>query len=144
MKKLYFIFGIIILIDFIKKYSEKRLVGNEMTKLKGVYIINSLLNNKYFSFKKKKLKLSKIQSNFKIIEAKPNIYCIESIKYKDSIGVNEKNGIFIMNKNEIDNINKIYWNLIKINENQYLIKNIFNNKYIMAKNNVISIKKFCF
>ena len=137
MKKLFFIFGIILLINFIKKYSEKRLLGKEMTKLEGVYIINSLLNNNYFSFEKNKLKLSKIQSNFKIIEAKPNIYCIESINYKDRIGVDEKNEIFIMNKNEIDNINKIYWNLIKINENQYLIKNIFNNKYIMAENNIL-------
>ena len=44
-----------------------------------------------------------------------------------------------MNKKEILNITKIYWYIIKINNNQYLIKNFFNNKYIKAKNIIISI-----
>ena len=46
-----------------------------------------------------------------------------------------------MNKKEILNITKIYWYIIKINNNQYLIKNFFNNKYIKAKNNYLKCSK---
>lgn len=81
MQKLFLIFRLILIINFIKKCSQK-INGRETTKLEGVYIINSLLNNYYFSFKNNKLKLSKIERNFKINKVKPNIYFIESIDYK--------------------------------------------------------------
>ena len=96
----------------------------------GIYRISSCSNGKYFSIKGISLFLSDIQNNFRLINVKDNNYYIESRFLKQKIGVNNNNKILFYKRFNNINIDKLLWKIIKINENDYLIQNLYNKKYI--------------
>ena len=101
---------------------------------KGIYIINNLENNYYFSFKNNNIFLSIKQTNFRIVPKKNNIYYIESKGKKKKICSDIKGKIFFFNKHNI-NFLKCEWIISKKNEeNEYLIQNNFNKKYLEGHN----------
>ena len=97
----------------------------------GIYIIKNLFTNYYIYLFENRLILSKEQTNFRLILIESNLYYIETKHSRKKIGVNANNKIIKYNSDEkIKNENKIIWNLIKINENEYYIQNLYNLKYI--------------
>jgi hypothetical protein len=127
------VFSYSISLSFLNPYNKKLFYNNE------VYFIKSLFNNHYFNIKNNKLILSEKLSQIRFLETRTNTYFIDINKFY-RIGINENNQIIIYNKyKNIKNINKIkmYWNFIKIKDNQYIIKNLFNEKYIMVNNQQI-------
>jgi hypothetical protein len=51
------------------------------------------------------------------------------------LGINERENIILYNKLEVLTIDKIIWKIIRIKKNYFLIKNIYNNKYLEVNNN---------
>ena len=109
----------------------------------GVFIIINYSNNYYFIINKNRLSLSdNTASYFKIIKLDSGFYNIELSIYKNKIvGVDRKNKIITYNKENINNNPKVCWDIIKIEKNDYLIKNIFNNKFINDNYNIIKFEK---
>ena len=102
--------------------------------LNGVYKITSMLNNHNLKIKNNCLKLLNEYSYFRIIILKSNEYFIELIMNNKRLGVDKKDHIKLYNPIEKENIEYMIWNIIKINENQFLIQNKYNQKLIEAKN----------
>jgi len=137
MNELLLIFQLFHLFNFKQLIFNKSIIHKNHFNKNGVYFIKSLFNNYYFSDKKNKFILSNRLTQIKIIENKPYTYLILFINYNRNLGIDDKNRIILYNQNNIINIKKIVWELIKIDENIYLIKNIFNQKYIMIDKNTI-------
>ena len=107
--------------------------------IKGVYIIfNSFNNNNYLGINNNGdiLFLNK-NSYFRLIEVESNSnnYLIESKNKNKLLGINERENIILYNKLEVLTIDKIIWKIIRIKKNYFLIKNIYNNKYLEVNNN---------
>ena len=103
-------------------------------KLNGIYIIKSLSNNYYFFLDGHTLILSKKQTNFRVISISSNLYYLEIKHSRKKIGVNDNNKIIKYNYEDKKKYNnKMVWNITKINEDEYLIKNNYNKKYIEIK-----------
>lgn len=101
-----------------------------------VYRILSLSSNKYFNCKNKKPILSFPQLQFQIIN-KYNNYYIQTKRSKSYLGINDNN-IIIFYNNIIDiNYLKISWKLIKVSDKKFIIKNLYNNKFIEDNNNFL-------
>ena len=135
MKKIFiliFIFIYFINLNIYITYKNK----NIKNKLKGIYKITSLsYNNSFIIENNITLVLSNIHEYFRLINIKSNIYFIESRSLNKNLGVNNNNEIILYDKDYKKlNISIISWNLIKVNENQFLIQNKFSQKYIEAKN----------
>ena len=144
--KLFFIeFIMLSMIFFEKSYKNNIIKDNKNSNINGIYIISNSDRDLYFSIEYNILILSNIKKYFRVILARPNSYMIESRDKKKIIGVDEKDNIKIYNK--IDNINKdkIYWNIIKIRNMEFLLQNQFNNKFLETKYNKLKCsKKFTF
>ena len=107
--------------------------------IKGIYKIFSSLNNKHYlgiNNNDNILFLNK-NSYFRLIEIKSNSnnYLIESKNKNKLLGINEKGNIILYNKLEVLTTKKIIWKIIKYKKNYFLIKNIYNNKYLDVNNN---------
>ena len=99
---------------------------------KGIYTINNLESNYYFSFKNNIFFLSVKPIRVRIIQKINYIYYIESIK-KKKICLGNKGKIFFLKKNNI-NFSKCEWNITKKNRNnEYLIQNNYNKKYLESR-----------
>ena len=139
MKELLFIFSIIFLFHFKQIISKKEIIKKNVFNINGVYLIKSLQNNNYFSNDNNKLILSKKLNQIKLVENSLFTYFIIFKKENKSIGIGDNNNITIYNDNSIINSTKILWNLIKIDKNIYIIKNTFNQKYLMINQNNIKL-----
>ena len=105
-----------------------------LQKLNGIYIIKSLFNNYYLYLDDNTLILSKKQTNFRVISIGSNLYYLETKHSRKKIGVNDNNKIVKYNYEDKKKYNnRTVWNITKINEDEYLIKNNYNKKYIEIK-----------
>ena len=107
------------------------------SKMNGIYIIKNVFYNYYFTIKTNKLLLSNIQTNFLLIFKKENLYYIQKNNKKQFLGIDNNNKIVTYN-NINKNNNKIIWKIIKIRNNDYLIQNYFNHKFIEI--NILQLK----
>ena len=108
------------------------IIANE---LNGIYNIKSFATNLYFSFKNNKLILSNNKSQFRISLISSNLYLINSRFKNKRIGVDGKNNIKIYNNMDYKNNINIYWKIIKINDNSFIIQNEFNQNFLEVRNN---------
>lgn len=109
--------------------------------LQGIYTIKYLANNLYFTLERNNLILSKVQSNFRLISIKENLYFIEIMNTRKKLGVNYNNKIIIYNNKKKINENKKIWNITKVRENEYVIYNLYNFKIIEIINNSIKCSR---
>ena len=106
----------------------------------GEYSIISYSNNYNFKVKNKNLILFYYPSIFHIKKLDSYSYMIElSLNENKILGVDKDDKIKIYEKNSYENKKYIIWNLIKIKNNLYIIKNSFNNKFIYENNNSIKL-----
>ena len=128
-----FVLSILIIISLINYIKNIRfLINNENNYLNnnGVYRILSLSNNNYFKSNNKEIILSLSQQQFLIIRNKFNTYFIMSRRDKKLLGINDKNKIIFYDNHLGNDYSKITWKIIKIYENEFIIQNIYNKKYI--------------
>lgn len=138
INKIFILYALIHILYCSKKFSNKIINETQLIDLNGVYIINPLINDFYFSAENNTLILSNIKREMQIIKKDENKYIIISKRFNKIIGINESEVIILYDNNEENkNLTKIYWNLIKININQYIIQNNFNQKFLMVNNNFI-------
>ena len=113
---------------------------------KGIYSIYSLSNNncltnKYYAlqfFNKYDKKYDKKCLLFRIFKNKKNLYVIESRKLHIKLGANDNGHIFMVyNPRKKSFKGKNEWNIIKIEENQYVVQNNGNQQYLEIKNNFV-------
>ena len=110
-------------------------------KLNGIYRILSKSSNLYFTIKNNKLILSEIQSNFRFIHIESNLYYIEYKYTNNRLGITNNSKFKFFNiKNKV-NKEKIMWNLINIFQDEYLIQNIFNKKFIQVNNDILQFSE---
>ena len=104
-----------------------------------VYFMKSYSNNNYIKNKNNDIILSeKFPSYFRFIKSKFDTYFIYLPFYKNKyLGVNKKDKIIIYNNQSNINIKKITWKIIKIKNNNYILQNIFNKKYLEENKNSI-------
>ena len=97
------------------------------TELKGVYRINFIKNGDSLIINNDNLELSNKKDgkeiHFRIIPTNFNSYIIESKYFNKIIGINTSNKIKLLDKKENTQIEEkdIYWNIIQIKDNEYLI-----------------------
>ena len=120
MKTLIIIFLLKSIINFNKIFENK--IKNKKDILNGVYRISCLSNNFYLKFKKNELLLLNEFSYFRLIVIELNSYQIELVYKNKKLGIDDFNNIKLYNEKEITNINKVIWEIIKINDNQYIFK----------------------
>ena len=138
INKIFILYALIHILYCSEKFSNKIINETELIDLNGVYIINPLINDFYFSAENNTLILSNIKREMQIIKKDENKYIIISKRFNKIIGINESEVIILYDNNEENkNLTKIYWNLIKININQYIIQNNFNQKFLMVNNRFI-------
>ena len=135
------IYFFLILSFIINKYKifnlNNKLSNKEKYEINGIYKISSFINGLYFSFDKYRLILSNKIRFFHIIKVRTNTYYIKSRLLNMFIGINEENNIILYNKTQTMEQTKLQWNIILINDNQFIIENKFNNKFIQINNTLI-------
>ena len=141
MKELLFFFVFIFLFNFKQIISKKDVIHKNNLNINGVYYIKSLLNKKYFSNDNNTFFLSKKLNQIKISEKRPLIYCIVFKEDNSSLGIDDNNRIIIYDQNFKVNTTKILWKIKKLYKSKYIIKNMFNHKYIMIYNDNIIFTK---
>ena len=131
---LYYIYLIIFLV---KKINGKGIIKiNKNLKMNNVYRIDSLLSNYYFYIQKNVLILSNKFTLFHLIIIKQNLFYIK-ISNKDlRLGIDNNDNIIGFKKKSIEN-SKLIWKIINIDNNKYLIQNLFSRKFIYVNNNEI-------
>ena len=101
--------------------------------LNGIYKIESIYNFQSIHINKNNiLDLFSKQSNFKVINIKESYYFIETFFSRKRLGV-ENGSLKIFTSNEYnikENMDKIIWNLIHINQSRYIIVNNSTNNLI--------------
>ena len=135
MKKKFIL--ILILVTIFKNINNY--INNIVSELNGVYKIISSLNNNYLKYKKFSLKLMNDHTNFRLVLLKSKEYFIEAIFNNKRLGVDNKDNIKLFNPLE-ENKEKTIWNIIKFDENHFLILNKYNRKFLEAKNDEIICK----
>ena len=96
---------------------------NNYFKYNYIYRILSLSSKEYFNFKNKKLILSLLQRQFRIINNKNNNYYIVTRNGKKFLGIDNKNKIIFYNNILDRNFLKLSWKIFKVHENKFIIKN---------------------
>ena len=113
---------------------------NNKPELKGIFRIDSLLNdfcltdeNYSLQFFDKKLKNGQL---YRLVKTNNNYYIIESKKGHIKLAANQ-NGHILMAYNPNDKTfkDKMEWDIIKIEENQYVVQNTGNKKFMEINNN---------
>ena len=116
------------------------IVNQELNNLEfnGIYRIDSLLNNYCLvdenyslQFADKKVKNGQL---YRIKKNEKNVYVIESKKGHIKLGVNQ-NGHVLMAYRPSDFKDKMEWNIFQIEENQYVIQNNGNQKFMEINQN---------
>ena len=133
----------LILINFIscnkKNISSKKEKKNIL--LKGVYRIDSLMNDYSFTVNNEHLilnyKKEGKEQNFRIKYFNSNLYFIESILLNKRIGVNDKDELIFFDINDSENIKEMLWNLIKMNNKEFFIQNNYTKKFIENDNDFL-------
>ena len=110
---------------------------NNYFKYNYIYRILSLSSKEYFNFKNKKLILSLLQRQFRIINNKNNNYYIVTRNGKKFLGIDNKNKIIFYNNILDRNFLKLSWKIFKVHENKFIIKNTYNNKFIEENNKIL-------
>ena len=90
-------------------------------------------NKLYFTSKKEGK-----EESFKIISTNYNSFYIESKIFNKILGINDKNEVYLFDKNitsEENNLKNLSWNFIKLNKKEYLIQNNLSKKFIEIKKN---------
>ena len=101
---------------------------------KCVYLIHSFSKDQYLYRKNKIPTISSLQQQFRFINIFNNYY-ITTRRDKNFLGIDDNNRIlFYKNVSGINHL-KVSWKLIKVYEKKYILKNIYNNKYIEENNN---------
>ena len=104
--------------------------------LNGIYIIKNY-NDIYLTIKNNNILLSNIQTHFRLNNVFNNIYYIKTKITNKFLGLNDNNDIILYGKKENINKKKIFWSLFNIHNNQFCIKNNYNNLFIESNNNYI-------
>ena len=117
---------------YINNKNNKELIRNN---LNGIFLISLIYDNYYFLKKKSTIILSYDKSHFKIIQKKRNTYLITVKSCNLTMGIDKSNKITLYDKK--DKSLGIYWNLIKINNIEYMIQNKLNLKFIKINNREI-------
>ena len=107
----------------------------ESPKFNTIYRIDSLINGFPLTIENNQLKFTykKIgkEQNFRIVSTNSSLYIIESKPFNKRIGINNKDEVVLLDKNNISEILEvIYWNIININNKEYLIQNNYSKKFI--------------
>ena len=102
-----------------------------------MYIISSLSNKNYFEVDNNNLILSNLYKEFQIINIELNTYILLYKSFSQLLGIDNNNNITLYNKLEGNNFIKILWNLIKIENSQFLILNKYNHKFLKANDTSI-------
>ena len=136
MKKKRILF-LLILINQIKIFLCKKTNKNN-NKYKGVYRIDTYSNDYSFTIDNDYLILSNKKEgkeiNFRIIPSISDFYYIEEIQFNKRLGVNNKDELIFLEKNNSEIIENNHWNIIKINKNEVLIQNMFTRNFIEYEN----------
>ena len=135
----------LILINFIscnkKDLSSKKKEKKVIIIFKGVYRIDSLMNDYSFTVDNEHLilnyKKEGKEQNFRIKYSNSNLYFIESISLNKRIGVNDKDELIFFDINDNENIKEIHWNLIKMNSKEFFIQNNYTKKFIENYNDFL-------
>ena len=116
--------------------------------LNGTFTINSLYKKKkYFSFEDDKFLLGDIKREFDIMKIDHDGYLLRSRALDKIIGINKNNteNIIFYKRNEVENVDmdsKLFsWNLIELNQSEYLMENQYNKKFILIKDSFYEFKK---
>ena len=126
------------------------LFNNILTRdeLKGVYLINSIMNNNRLfgnidniSFKPANISNEFNQYYFRIKQITINLFIIESITLNKQLISENNNHLKLIDNNIKSKNNNIYWNIIKINNEEYLIQNNRTKKYLENNNNSAQCSK---
>ena len=103
--------------------------------LKGIYSINPIQKGTKFitnfskiSFNSFKIFVALFNYNIKIIPIENDKYYIQTLLNYKRITVDKDNNVTFNNNNTY--IDNIYWNIIKINDNEYLIQNNNTHNYL--------------
>ena len=108
----------------------------ESFQLKGIYRIDSiqkggysmLIDNNQIKFTNKK---EGKERHFRIIPTDSNSYIIETKVFNKRIGINvDDDKIKLIDKSISENLEEIYWNIIQINANEFLIQNNLTKNYL--------------
>ena len=101
----------------------------------AVYRIDCLINHFSLTIENNKLKFTYKkegkEQNFRIKQTNSSLYYIESKPFNKILGINDKNEVILLDKNSnYENLKEIYWNIIKINEKEFIIQNNYTQKFI--------------
>jgi len=146
MKKKY-IFLLIILImelNFILSQKTDNLTENSNDfKYNATYRIDSGMNGYTLIIKDNKLQFTSKkegkEESFKIVSTNYNSFYIESKLFNKILGINDKNEVYLFDKNitsKENNLKNLSWNFIKLNKKEYLIQNNLSKKFIEIKKNI--------
>ena len=119
---------------------------NDTKILKGFFRIDSLYNNYSLTNKKKEGLIFVQKKNiagqkFQFVKNNNNKYYYIKVKGKSNILKSTKNGDIICGDLNDGKIKKsMEWDLIEINDNQYVIKNHKNNNFLEINNNTLQCK----
>ena len=127
-----------IIVFIILFLSFKNILSQE--KLQGVYYISSIINNFKLSTNFSQIIFedsNRIDKNyFRILPIESNLYYLESISSTKRLSIiNDK--IKLVYKNDNESTNNSQWNIIKINNKEYLIQNNLNKKFLEFSNNQV-------
>ena len=128
-----FIIQIILLISILNQESN-------ILKFNGIYRIDSLHNNYVLADENYSLQFCdpKVKNGqmYRIIKSPNNYYYIESKKGHIKLAANQ-NGHILMAYNQYDKSfkGKLEWNIFKIGENEYVVQNVGNQKFMEINNN---------
>ena len=138
-KEILFLFFLINHIKFFLCQKKKILKDKkEKNKIKGVYRIDSIINKHSITIDNNLLILSHKKDgkdhNFRIIYSDSDLYFIESTLLNKRLGVNIKDDFILSDKNDSRKIKNIYWNIIEINNKQFLIQSNYTKNYFEYEN----------
>ena len=130
-KETIFIIYIILILNLIN--------GNEY--LKGIYNIQPKTNglfprlNRHNFIRFRNL----LKYNYRIIPVDSGLYYLEYKDNKTKLGLDSNNKLSLIYN--IDNVNNIYWNFIKIKDNEYLIKNNKTKNFLQMEDSLVKCSK---
>ena len=100
----------------------------------GVYRIDSKYNDYPLKISDKKVIFNKIkegkEENFRIIPTVNNLYFIESKPFNKRLGIDDKGEIILLEKHDSDMKLEVYWNIIQLSEDKFLIQNNYTKNFL--------------
>ena len=100
----------------------------------GVYRIDSKYNDYPLKISDQKVKFNTIkegkEENFRIIPTVNNLYFIESKPFNKRLGIDDKGEIILLEKHDFDMKLEVYWNIIQLSEDKFLIQNNYTKNFL--------------